>query len=357
MNIKKISLIVGTRPQIIKSQKLVEELRKNNFDVKIIHTGQHYDFNLSKKFFKEFDLPSPSLNLCIGAGTQSEQIAKIILKLEKLFQKSKPDLVIIPGDTTSAIASAIVSSKCKIKFAHLEAGARSNEFYLSEEINRRLIDHCANFLFAPTKNCFQNLKNEGVLGRKYFVGDTMYDLFLDQVKKHKLQKYKKNIDIKKIFLTIHRNENIENYDRLTKICKFVNELSDNKFEILFPTHPHTKNMIKKFRLKIKADLIQPLNYLESLKCIMNSSLVITDSGGLQKESYWMGKPCITLRDSTEWIETIREKSNFLFSISNLPTIRRIKNIINSKINPKPALFGSGKASIKIVKIIERILNE
>ena len=320
-------------------------------NVNIIHTGQHFDYRLSKIFFNDLEIPKVTKNLNVGKNSAVKQIADIIVKLEKYFQKNKPDLVIIPGDTTSALAASIVTSKLKIKSAHLEAGARSNQFYMAEEINRRMIDHSSNFLLAPTKNCLNNLRNEHVFGESYFVGDTMFDLFLDWKKKNKLQKY--NNTANQIFMTIHRAENIDNKMNLKQICLFINKLS-KKFQITFPMHPHTQNQIKKYNFKINANIISPLKYTDLMKKINDSNLVITDSGGLQKEAYWMQKPCITIRESTEWLETISEKANYLMSINKPFSLKRIKKIASLKVKTKKSLFGSGKASSNIYNIIKKI---
>lgn len=354
MDLKTISIIVGTRPQIIKTQPLVNSLLKNKYDLTIIHTGQHYDYKLSQNFFKELKIKSPFKNLNVGRGTPLTQISKIIKKLEIFFNSHKPDLVIIPGDTTSALAAAIATSKCGIKFAHLEAGTRSNQFYMAEEINRRLIDHCSHILFAPTKNCLINLKKESVFGEKFFVGDTMYDLFVEQYKKQKIDRLNKKNNSNKILITIHRVENIDNKERLRKICKLVNRINDANYEIIFPLHPHTQKNIKKFGFKLKIKKTDVVGYFDMLKLLAISSLVITDSGGLQKESYWMGKPCITLRESTEWTETIKENANFLFPLSKELKIKDIEKISSIKIKPKASLFGNGKASKKIVSVIKKL---
>ena len=245
---KDISIIVGTRPQIIKSQPIIHQLKKSKCEVNVINTGQHYDYLLSKKFFHELDIEKPSVNLGIGSGTQIQQISKIIVKLEKYLKKTQPKLVIVPGDTTSALASAIAVSKCGIKLAHLEAGTRSNQFYMAEEVNRRMIDHCSNLLFAPTKNCLQNLKLESIYGNSFFVGDTMYDLFLKFNKKYEFHSIKKSRSHKQILLTIHRAENIRIKENLKKISILVNKLNKNGFQIIFPIHPHTKKKLKEFNL-------------------------------------------------------------------------------------------------------------
>ena len=356
MKIKKISIIVGTRPQIIKSQPILKELKKSNYNVELINTGQHYDYELSEKFFTDLHNLKPSINFGIGKGTQLEQIAKIILKLENYFRKRQPDLAIIPGDTTSALAGALACSKKGIKCAHLEAGARSNQFFMAEEINRRIIDHCSNFLFAPTKNCLRNLKKESVLGKSFFVGDTMYDLFLEYKKKYHLYSPEAISQEKQILVTIHRAENIENKPNLKKICSMINSLSRKSYKIIIPLHPHTKKKLKEFGFDVKAKIINPVGYSELMKILLNSTFVITDSGGLQKESYWMGKPCITIRESTEWVETIEEKANFLMPLSKPFSIERISKISKLKIKPRGSLYGKGKASHNITKILQKVLN-
>lgn len=354
LDIKTISIVVGTRPQIIKSQPVINELKKHGFKIELVNTGQHYDFELSKKIFADLKILKPAINLGIGSGSQLVQISKIITKLEKYFKRKKPDLVIVPGDTSSAIASALATSKCGITLAHLEAGARSNQFNMEEEINRRLIDHCSQILFAPTKNCLKNLEKEAVFGKKFFVGDTMYDLFLEQYRKQNIKTLRKKNSTNKVLITIHRAENIDHYENLRKICKLENKIFDANYEIVFPLHPHTRKNLKKINLKLKTNQTNLLGYTDMLKQLAKSSLVITDSGGLQKEAYWMGKPCITLRDNTEWVETINEHANFLFSLSKKLTLKDIEKISNLRIKPKGSLFGNGKASEKITSIIKKL---
>lgn len=352
--IRDISIILGTRPQILKSQPLVNSLINNGFNVSIIHTGQHYDYKLSQNFFKELKIKNPTVNLGIGNATQLTQISQMITKLEDFFVKKLPDLVIVPGDTTSALGGSLAASKCKIKIAHLEAGARSNQFYMSEEINRRVIDHSSNFLFAATQNCLKNLKNESVFGKVFFTGDTMFDLFKDFNKKFKWIDLGKSSADKKILLTLHRAENIENKDNLKRIIEFINYLIEEGFELVFPIHPHTKKKIHEFKIKNKIQFVNPMGYFDLMKMMSKCSLVITDSGGLQKESYWMEKPCITLRESTEWIETIQEKANFLFPLSKPFSIKNVIRISQMKIKSKPNLFGNGKASSNITKILSEL---
>lgn len=349
--IKTISIIVGTRPQIVKSQPLIKELIKKKFKVEIIHTGQHYDSNLSKIFFKNLQIPIPTKNLKIKPDSPIRQISQIILLLEKHLKQSKPDLVIIPGDTTSAIAGALSASKLKIRLAHLEAGARSNQFYMTEEINRRLIDHCSDILFSPTKNCLKNLQNESVFGKSFFVGDTMLDLFNEWKKQNDFKK--KRLTSQKILITVHRFENIEDLKNLKKISLIINKLS-KKFEIVFPIHPHTHKKLKQNNFKLNAKILSPMNYSDLMNMINAVDLVITDSGGLQKEAFWMNTPCITLRDHTEWIETINEGANILAPLSKPFPYSKIPKLINKKIKPKKNLFGNGKASKRISNILKNL---
>lgn len=352
--IRDISIILGTRPQILKSQPLINSLINHDFKLSIIHTGQHYDYKLSQSFFSDLKIKNPTVNLGIGNGTQLKQISRIITKLEDFFVKKKSDLVIIPGDTTSAIAGSIAASKCKIKIAHLEAGARSNQFYMSEEINRRMIDHSSNFLFAPTQNCLKNLKKESVFGEVFSTGDTMFDLFAEFNKKFNWINSGKSSDNKKFLLTLHRAENIENKNNFEKIIKFINSMTRQGIEVIFPVHPHTKKKIEEFKIKNKIQLVNPMSYFDLMRIMSECSLVITDSGGLQKEAYWMEKPCITLRESTEWVETIQEKANFLFPLSKPLSLKKAIRISKIKIKSKPKLFGNGKASLNIIKILSKL---
>jgi len=305
---------------------------------------------MSRLFFEDLNMPEVRKNLNVGKNTQLKQISEIIRKLESHYLKNRPELVIVPGDTTSAVASAIAASKMKIPLAHLEAGGRSNQFYMEEEVNRRIIDHCSNVLFAPTRNCLENLKDEKVSGEAFFVGDTMYDLFLNWRQENRLEKYDFS---NRILITIHRAENIAREDTLKKISSFVNKLS-KRFEVVFPMHPHTRKQIKKNNLRLDAEIIPPLGYSDMMRQINMSDLVITDSGGLQKEAYWMDKPCITMRDSTEWVETIQESANRLMPISKPFSLAKIEKIAGTKLRHKPRLYGDGGASARIRRIISNL---
>jgi len=349
----KICIILGTRPQIIKCQPLINEITSKNLPLTIIHTGQHFDYKMSKAFFKELDIPSPNYHLGIKSISPLKQLGEIIRKLENPLKKINPSIVIIPGDTRSALGGAIASSRLHIPLAHLEAGARSYQNQMEEEVNRRLIDHCSNFLFAPTMNCLKNLNNENVFGKSYFTGDTMFDIFL---KYKKLLKLKPQHNSDFVLLTLHRRENIYNIINLKKILKILKIISKNDLKIIFPVHPHTKKQLKKLKFSLNnICIIEPVNYSEMLKLLSKTRLLLTDSGGLQKEAFWLNTPTVTLRSNTEWVETLSSHYNILWDELNL---KKFSKFLQEKIknkhlkHTKKNLFGNGHAARKIVSIFE-----
>lgn len=342
-------LVVGTRPQIIKSQPITNEFKKRKIPLIVIHTGQHYDYKMSKSFFKELGIPSPDYNLGISEGSSTKQLSEIMIKLEKKFNKIRPNLVIIPGDTRSALAGALTANRLQIPIAHIESGARSYDSAMEEEINRRLIDHMSSILFAPTQNCLKNLKSESVLGKKIFSGDTMYDVFLQY------KKYLKLTDLKQdfIMMTIHRRENILNKENLSRIIFNVQKLSKKGFKIIFPIHPHTQKQLKLFKIPLNGiSVIEPLKYSEILNMISKSKLLITDSGGLQKEAFWLKTKCLTIRENTEWTETFYGNNNQLLRKLTFNDYKKIEQILKTDFKKNSSqLFGSGRASKKIVSIL------
>lgn len=349
----RLCIIVGTRPQIIKSQPIINEILSQKNKLTIIHTGQHYDYQMSKIFFEELKIRDPDLNLGVKPNSSANQLAQIIMKLEKPLKKIDPDVVLVPGDTRSALGAALCANRLGIRLAHIEAGARSLEFEMEEEINRRIIDHCSNILFAPTPNCFENLKKESVLGSVHFTGDTMYDVFL---------KFKKILNLKKqenksILMTIHRKDNIENALKIKKILDVAKKLSMKGWKVTFPIHPHTAKQVKSFGLSLDGiNTMEPVKYSKILQLLSNSSLLLTDSGGLQKEAYWLNTPCVTIRRSTEWIETLDGKHNILLEKITDSSINKIMNILDKgKITKQKNLkyFGNGNASKRIVAILTK----
>jgi len=306
----KILTVVGARPQFIKLAPLSKILRENGVNEIIVHTGQHYDENMNDLFFKELEIPEPDYNLGIGSGNHGEQTGRMLIEIEKIILKEKPDLVIVYGDTNSTLAGALAASKLHIKLAHVEAGLRSFNKRMPEEINRVLTDHVSDILFCPTQTAVENLKNEGITNGVYLVGDLMFDALLhfskiSDMKSNILEKL--NIKPKEYYLaTIHRAENTDNYERLKNILTAFSKLDEI---VVFPIHPRTRKMISYYGLdgfleNDNVKVIDPVGYLDMLNLEKNAKAILTDSGGVQKEAFWLKVPCITLRDETEWVETV-----------------------------------------------------
>jgi len=355
-------LVLGARPQIIKSAPIIHEaLKKSEINLQIIHTGQHYDFEMSKIFFGELDLPDPLVNLGVGSGTHAFQAGKMMIGLEQTIEKLKPDLVLVPGDTNSTLSGALAAVKLKVPVAHVEAGARSYDMGMPEEINRRLTDHCSSLLFAPTKNCAKNLGKEGIPKKQVRLsGDTMYDALLQHLPTASKSDILKKLGVKSdeyAALTLHRPENVDAPKKLKNMIKAM--LALKELIIVFPVHPRTKKQLVTVKLMKRVEaaehikLIEPIGYHDMLQLTRHAKMVFTDSGGLQKEAFWLHTPCITLRNRTEWTETTEVGANILVG-SNPKRIvaaaREIMEARNMKIRLKRLKnpFGNGQASIKIV---------
>jgi UDP-GlcNAc3NAcA epimerase len=306
----KILTVVGARPQFIKLAPLSKILRENGINEIIVHTGQHYDENMNDLFFKELEIPEPDYNLGIGSGNHGEQTGRMLIEIEKIILKEKPELVIVYGDTNSTLAGALAASKLHIKLAHVEAGLRSFNKRMPEEINRVLTDHVSDILFCPTQTAVENLKKERITNGVYLVGDVMFDALLhfskiSDMKSNILERL--NIKPKEYYLvTIHRAENTDNYERLKNILIAFSKMDEI---VVFPIHPRTRKMINYYGLSDLLEnnnvkVIDPVGYLDMLKLEKNAKAILTDSGGVQKEAFWLKVPCITLRDETEWIETV-----------------------------------------------------
>ena len=435
----KFLIVVGARPNFIKIAPLIEEIKRHNqitrlsnhhrmtqlpnspitqlpndrMTYKLVHTGQHYDFELSKVFFQELKIPKPDYNLGTGSGSHAWQTAKIIKKLEPVILKEKPDLVIVVGDVNSTLAGALVAAKLRCSqlpnnlmtqfplIAHIEAGLRSYDKSMPEEINRVLTDHISDFLFCPTKTAVSNLKREGFkniinngeliessqlpndpitqLPTVMNVGDIMYDTFKNQILKIKNKKHKSkiktlqrlNLEPKQYFLlTLHRPVNVDNPENLKRILEAVRESGE---KVVFPVHPRTRAKLGTGlvqnrsaasgsgpRTKKQLDnttiqqynnisFISPLGYIDMLCLEKNAKKILTDSGGVQKEAYWLKVPCITLRKETEWMETVKDGWNILVGCDKRKILRAIKHFKPKKKQSK--YFGNGKTAERIVKII------
>ena len=347
----KIITVIGARPQFIKASALSKLIRKQrNIDEVIIHTGQHYDYEMSSIFFKELNIPKPKYNLNIKSKYHGAMTGKMMEGIEKILLKEKPDYTLVYGDTNSTLAGALASKKLHIPIIHVEAGLRSYNKKMPEEINRVLTDHCSDILFTPSKLAGQNLKNEGIKQKSIInVGDIMYEVFLSIYKK--IKKNKKKYDI---IVTIHRPENTNSKLKMLNIIKNLNKLS-KEYNILFPIHPSTKKVMRQYKIlkllskKIKA--IRPLSYKQSIYYLKYAKLLITDSGGMQKEAFFAKIQTLTIRNETEWPETIRAGYNRLVNPKKKFIYTSANKYISSKGNStKP--YGNGKTAKLIIKIIK-----
>ena len=356
----KILTILGARPQFIKAGPVSREIKSlqkegQNIHEVIVHTGQHYDNNMSDVFFEELRLPSPDYHLGIGGKSHGAMTGEMIIRLEEVMQHEKPDIVLVYGDTNSTLSGAIAASKLNIPIAHVEAGLRSFNMKMPEEINRILTDRISRWLFCPTDIAVQNLQREGFEHfncRIFNVGDVMYDAVLFY---KKYAKKPKSIDIKKDFIlvTVHRAENTDNKTNLINIIDALEEIAKEK-PVILPLHPRTKKIIEQLKIKLKyVKVVEPVSYLEMIWLLDNCNLVITDSGGLQKEAYFFKKPCITLREETEWTELVENEFNILAGAEKENILKAYNqcSISNFLLFDSLPLYGNGKASQKILKLL------
>jgi UDP-GlcNAc3NAcA epimerase len=352
---KKIVTVVGARPQFIKASMLSKEFCKSSHLISevIVHTGQHFDSAMSDIFFKDLELPLPNYNLGIGGGSHAENTGRMIESLEKIYLLEKPDCVLVYGDTDSTLAGALAASKINIPIAHVEAGLRSYNKRMPEEINRLLTDHLSHVLFTPTTVSTNNLIKEGIDKEKHIVqvGDIMYDAAL--YFSARAQKPKGIADLSDFILaTIHRAENTDDLSRLESIFAALNKIAVD-VPVVMPLHPRTKNALNKSLCDFSnIIMINPVGYFEILWLLKKCSLVFTDSGGLQKEAYFFKKNCIIPRSETEWIELVELKCNYLIDANYDLIISHFYQLLN---NPKDCfeneLYGSGNTANKICKAL------
>lgn len=348
----KILTILGARPQFIKAGNLSRELKKyDGIREIIVHTGQHYDANMSDIFFEQMQIPKPDYKLNSGGKTHAAMTADIMCGVEEIAIREKPDFIVVYGDTNSTLAGALVASKLHIKLAHIEAGLRSFNMLMPEEINRILTDRVSNILFCPTDVAVQNLKNEGFDRFECKIiksGDIMQDgaMFYKKIAKKPSIKINNNF----ILCTVYRAENTDDKTRLAAIFTALNDIATQK-QIILPLHPRTKNIIKNLDIDISnISVIEPVGYLEMVWLIDNCDFVMTDSGGLQKEAFFFKKPCLTLRDETEWVELVKCGANKLVGADKNKILFNYELIKNGfHCDFELDLYGSGKASEIIVK--------
>lgn len=351
MGNKIVASIVGARPQFIKAAPVSRALA-SNFKEVFIHTGQHYDYGMSDIFFAEMEMRPPDYNLGIGGGSHGEQTGKMLVELEKIFNQVNPDCVLVYGDTNSTLAGALAAAKAQIPLAHVEAGLRSYNRAMPEEVNRVLTDHVSAMLFCPTDAAVENLAREGIVKGVHRVGDVMCDAFLYNIANARAKsKILKQLDLGMghyALATIHRAINTDNAERLGSILAALGRLST---QVVFPVHPRTRKMIQEWGLSAGPNvlMIEPAGYFDMLVLQESANCILTDSGGMQKEAYLAGIRCITLREETEWVETVSAGWNKLVGV-NLDTIVDAYNNWHPQGERAP-LYGDGHSADQIGRII------
>ena len=376
---KKIITVIGARPQIIKAAAISRAI-KNNFSDKIleviVHTGQHYDENMSQIFFEELEIPFPNFNLNVGSGSHGEQTAKMLEGLENIYMQEKPDAVIVYGDTNSTIAGALAASKIHIPVIHIEAGLRSFNKAMPEEINRIACDHMSTLLFTPSETGHRNLLNEGIKNDQkeaasidnpkiYLCGDIMYDnsLYFSEMSEQKseiLKELKITTD-EFILCTIHRDTNTDDTANLNAIFRALLRIQKtSNLKIVLPLHPRTKeklnshldeNLLTEINQNKNFKIIPPTGFLDIISLEKNARLIITDSGGLQKEAFFFQKPCVILREQTEWIEIVENGNALIAGANELKIISSVETLIKRTDFTYPNLYGDGNAANFICKKI------
>lgn len=359
----KIISVVGARPNFMKVAPLHREfIKSKQINHLICHTGQHYDDKMSKVFFKELDLPRPDYYLGIGSGSHSEQTGKVMIEFEKVLLKEKPDLVIVVGDVNSTIACSLASSKLGIKVAHIESGLRSNDRTMPEEINRLLTDAISDFLFVTEQSGIDNLKNEGVAENKiFFVGNVMIDSLVHYLD-FSSDKILIDLCIRKgnyILVTMHRPFLVDNVERLKDLINMLLKLSEKR-KIVFPVHPRTRKNIEQFiEIGISDDIIltEPVGYLDFISLMKNAEVVVTDSGGIQEETTFLGVQCVTVRDNTERPVTVEVGTNHLAGTDVENVYNTVSNVLEGyfKKGSFPELW-DGNAAVRIVGVLKNLLN-
>lgn len=359
----KICIILGTRPEIIKMAPVIRECNARGLSYFVLHTGQHYSKNMNEIFFKDLNLLTPKYNLKVGGQPYRKQVGVMVKNIIAVLMKEKPNVVIVQGDTISALSGALAANKIGIKLAHHEAGLRSHDASMLEEVIRVIIDNISDFLFAPTNDALKNLRQEGLdPGKIVVTGNTIVDAVLQNIEiaNQKIEILEKlNLEKKGyILITCHRAENVDKKEKLEGILKGL-ELVFNKFNlsVIFPIHPRTKNKIAEFNLSLPKSILpmEPVGFLEFLQLEKNAKLILTDSGGVQEEAFILGVPCVTLRDNTERPETVRHRMNIVAGTDPIKILKFSCKMINKKVTKrvKNNPFGGGN-SAKI--IIDTILN-
>lgn len=351
----KLVTILGARPQFVKAATVSRELKKVGVSEVIVHTGQHFDHNMSQVFFDEMEIPQPNYNLEISGLNHGAMTGRMLEKIEAVLIKERPDYVLVYGDTNSTLAGALAAVKLHIPVTHIEAGLRSFEMKMPEEVNRILTDRISSVLFCPTTTAIKNLQQEGFDHfncKVVLSGDVMYDAvryYQSKINTHATILQKENLqDIPFILVTLHRAENTNDPQRLKEICEALNEITQ-KVKIVLPLHPRTKAFLASHNIHLEASLIEPVGYFDMLALLQHCKMVMTDSGGLQKEAYFFEKFCITLRDQTEWVELVETGANALAGADKKIILNLFNKHYTKSIHLKEGLYGDGHAAAHIAK--------
>lgn len=346
----KIAIILGTRPEIIKLSSIIRYCEENNWDYYVIHTNQHYSKELDFVFFRDLKLPTPKYNLNVGSGSHAEQLGKMFKGIEDIFQKNLPDVAIVEGDTNTVLAGALIASRFNVKLAHVEAGLRSYDRNMPEEVNRILTDSISDYYFCPTEKQKKILIGEGVDENKiYVVGNTIVDaVYWAKENDSKILKENNLVSGKYCVLTMHRAENVDDKERLSYLLSRLSSLKDEK--LIYPIHPRTEKMLETYGLNLPENIIKikPVGFLDMMTLEKNSKMILTDSGGIQEEACILQVPCITLRTTTERPESIWAGGNMLMTDNLKQDIETMTSIKRDWKNP----FGNGTSGKKIINILE-----
>lgn len=364
----KIVSIIGARPQFIKAAAVSRVIAENYNDCPdraitevIVHTGQHYDKNMSQLFFDELDIPHPDYNLGIGSGSHGEQTGKMLEKIEGVLIREEPDYCLVYGDTNSTLAGALAAAKLRVCIAHVEAGLRSFNRKMPEEINRVVTDHISDLLFCPTETSVRNLSEEGITSGVHLIGDVMFDCMRFYTERAKTieQKTLRTLDIRPqsyYLATVHRAENTNDSAKLTNIFQAFEEIATEDCPVVLPLHPRTVKYAQKHNLEFNncVRIIQPVSYFEMVVLEKNARLILTDSGGIQKEAYWLNVPCITLRDETEWIETVESGWNILAGADKHRIVDGVRDSKRKLSTNQESLYGDGDAAKQIYRVLQGV---
>jgi len=352
----KVAVILGTRPEIIKMSPIIRALEKRRIDYFVLHTGQHYDYEMDGAFFRDLKLPKPEFNLGVGSGSHAEQTSKIMVGVEKILANEEPDITLVEGDTNTVLGGALVAAKLHKKLGHIEAGLRSGDMRMPEEVNRIVADHVSDQLYAPTDISYNNLLREGISDSKVFVtGNTIVDAVRENLEYSKERFSVKDLGLSPggyFLVTLHRAENVDSELILRGLLSsFRNLILKYGLPIVFPMHPRTTKKVEEFGLLCEGiDIIKPLGYLDFLQLESKARLILTDSGGVQEEACCLNIPCVTLRDSTERPETVNVGANLVVGRDLkgvLTGVEKMIGVANDWLNP----YGNGASAVKIIEIM------